>query len=114
MTREDAKDLTLSILVIVVALLIADCIWLHVKCAGQQDAIDFQQAEIARCSAFNEFLAKKFDLHVNPPAEPSVADKAKAAYTSAKESAVKGYERIKSAAAAGYQAAKEEYNNSKK
>ena len=36
MTREDAKDLTLSILVIVVALLIADCIWLHVKCAGQQ------------------------------------------------------------------------------
>ena len=110
MTREDAKDLTLSILVIVVALLLADCIWLHVKCAGQQDAIDFQQEEIAKCTSFNEMLAKKFDLHVNPPAEPSVADKAKVAYTSAKEATVREYEKVKAAAKAGYEAAKSEYS----
>ena len=36
MEREDAKDLTLSILVIVVALLLADCIWLHVKCSREE------------------------------------------------------------------------------
>ena len=36
MNREDAKDLTLSILVVVVAILAADCIWLHVKCAREE------------------------------------------------------------------------------
>lgn len=36
MEREDAKDLTLSILVVVVALLLADCIWLHVKCSREE------------------------------------------------------------------------------
>ena len=36
MEREDAKDLTLSILVVVVAILVVDCVWLHVKCAREE------------------------------------------------------------------------------
>ena len=39
MTREDAKDLTLSILVVVAALLVADNIWLHCKCSSQRDEL---------------------------------------------------------------------------
>ena len=114
MEREDAKDLTLSILVIAVVLLIADCVWLHVKCAGQAAAIEAQKAKIAECAA-------RLEAHINPPPEPTVADKAKAAYEkakdatvkgyeSAKDSTVKGYQKVKAAAKAGYEAAKAEYN----
>lgn len=94
MTREDAKDLTLSILVIVVALLLADCIWLHVKCAGHD----------ARIAALQSAL----EAHLNPPLESTVADKAKSAYDRAKDATVREYNRIKAAAAAGYDAAKKE------
>ena len=94
MTREDAKDLTLSILVIVVVLLIADCIWLHVKCAGLNEQASALQAAI--------------EMHLNPPQEPTVADKTKGAYDRAKDATVREYKRFKAAAAAGYDAAKKE------
>ena len=86
MNREDAKDLTLSILAVVVPLLLADCIWLHAKCARQS-------AELAS-------LSGRLERHLNPPrpnSERSLADKAK-----------QTYDKVKSAAAKGYQAAKEE------
>ena len=96
MTREEAKDLALSILVIVVALLIADCIWLHVKCAGMADgAAD---------------LGARLEAHINPPQSLSSADKAMNSYERAKAATVKQYQKIKSAASAGYRAAKDKYN----
>jgi len=96
MEREDAKDLTLSILAVVAVVLLADCVWLHVKCARQADAV----------------------RHINPPPEPTLADKAKASYERAKAATVEGYEKAKAATArqydkakaataAGYQAVKE-------
>lgn len=94
MTREDAKDLTLSILVIVVVLLIADCIWLHIKCAG------LHRSECA--------LQTTLEAHLNPPPVPTVADKTKGAYDRAKDSTVREYKRLKAATAAGYDAAKKE------
>ena len=84
MEREDAKDLTLSILVVVVALLLADCIWLHVKCARLSD-------EAAA-------LAERVERHINPPAEaerPSLAERARQTYDKVKNAAVKGYEAAK-------------------
>ena len=95
MEREDAKDLTLSILVIVVALLAADCVWLHVKGARQADELTAVKA--------------KLELQLNPPPEPTVADKAKEAYDRAKAATVDGFEKVKAAAAAGLQAVKDEY-----
>ncbi len=86
MKREDAKNLTLSILAVVVAFLVVDCICLHVKCVRQSN-------ELAA-------LSVRLEQHINPPEpppEPSLADKAK-----------QTYDKVKSAAAAGYRAAKEE------
>lgn len=96
MTREEAKDLALSILVIVVALLIADCIWLHVKCAGDAERLDE--------------LERRLELTINPPSEPTFGDKAKDAYGKAKDATVREYNRVKAAASAGYHAAKDELN----
>lgn len=93
MEREDAKDLTLSVLVVVAALLLADNVWLHVKCARQADAV--------------AALGAKLEQHVNPPPGPSMADKAKGAYERAKSATVRQYGKAKAAAAAGYQAVKE-------
>lgn len=81
MTREDAKDLTLSILVVVAALLVADNIWLHCKCSAQCD-------EIAA-------LGQKLELHVNPPPGPTLTERTKAAYGSAKDAVKRGYEKVK-------------------
>ena len=84
MTSEDAKDLTLSILVVVVAMLLADCIWLHVKCARLSD-----EAAV---------LAERVERHINPPAEaegPSLAERARQTYDKVKNAAVKGYEAAK-------------------
>jgi len=84
MDREDAKDLTLSILAVVVAILVFDCIFLHMKCARQSN-------ELAT-------LSLRLEQHINPPPSgPSFADKAK-----------QTYDKVKSAAVKGYQAAKEE------
>ena len=81
MTREDAKDLTLSILVVVVALLVADNIWLHCKCSSQCD-------ELAA-------LGQKLELHINPPPGPTLTERTKAAYGSAKDAVKRGYEKVK-------------------
>ena len=84
MEREDAKDLTLSILVVVVALLLADCIWLHVKCTRQASELSA--------------LSVRLEQHINPPVEaegPSLADRARQAYDKVKNAAVRGYEAAK-------------------
>ena len=81
MTREDAKDLTLSILVVVAALLVADNIWLHCKCSSQRD-------ELAA-------LGQKLELHINPPPGPSMTDRAKDAYDKTKDAVKRGYEKVK-------------------
>ena len=86
MKREDARNLTLSTLVAVVTILAVDCICLHMKCARQTSEL------VA--------LSVRLEQHINPPeppAEPSLAEKAKQTYN-----------KVKSAAAAGYQAVKEE------
>ena len=81
MTREEAKDLTLSILVVVVALLVADNIWLHCKCSSQRD-------ELAS-------LEQKLELHVNPPSGPTMKERAKAAYDKTKDAVKRSYQSVK-------------------
>ena len=83
MNREDAKDLTLSILVVVAALLLADCIWLHVKCY--------------RLEVNLAVLTERVELHINPPKveEPTFSDKAKQAFMKVKSAAEKGYDAAK-------------------
>ena len=83
MNREDAKDLTLSILVVVAALLLADCIWLHVKCS--------------RLEANVAALTERVELHINPPKveEPTLSEKAKQALMKVKAAAEKGYDAAK-------------------
>ena len=81
MTREDAKDLALSILVVVAALLVADNIWLHCKCSAQRE-------ELAA-------LGQKLELHINPPPGPTLKERTKAAYGSAKNAVKRGYEKVK-------------------
>ena len=88
MDREDAKDLTLSILVIVAAVLVVDCLYLHVKCARQERAL--------------QTLSVQVDKLLNPSsaqAEPSLPGKAR-----------QSFNKVKSAALKGYEAAKEELN----
>ena len=83
MNREDAKDLTLSILVVVAVLLLADCIWLHVKCS--------------RTEANAAALAERVEQLINPPKveEPSLTDKAKQTLMKVKAAAEKGYDAAK-------------------
>ena len=81
MTREDAKDLTLSILVVVAALLVADNVWLHCKCSSQRD-------ELAA-------LGQKLELHINPPPGPTLKERTKAAYDKTKDAVKRGYEKVK-------------------
>ena len=81
MTREDAKDLTLSILVVVAALLVADNIWLHCKCSAQRDELTA--------------LGQKLELHVNPPPGPTFKERTKAAYGKTKDAVKRGYEKVK-------------------
>ena len=85
MEREDAKDLTLSILVVVAMLAIADSIWLHCKCA--------------RLAKDVAALERRVALVEPPPPKPTMGERAKDAYN-----------RVKAAAAAGYQAAKEKFD----
>ena len=86
MRRDDVNEMGLAVAIVLIAMLLADAIWLHVKCARQE-------SEIAA-------LSLRLEQHVNPPESlpvSSLADKAK-----------QTYDRVKSAAAAGYQAVKEE------
>ena len=81
MTRDDAKDLTLSILVVVAALLVADNVWLHCKCSSQRN-------ELAS-------LDQKLELHINPPPGPTLKERTKAAYGSAKDAVKRSHEKVK-------------------
>jgi cell division protein FtsB len=102
MEREDAKDLTLSILVVVAVALLGYCVWLHVKCASLNDSLVRLSADVEQLSARQTMIADKVEKHHAIKAEPpeqSLSDQAKEAYN-----------KIKSAAAAGYQAAKDEFN----
>ena len=80
MTREDAKDLTLSILVVVTTVLVADNIWLHCKCSSQRD-------ELAA-------LGQKIELHINPPPGPTLKERTKAAYDATKDAVKRGYDKV--------------------
>ena len=95
MTREDAKDLTLSVLVIVVALLIADNIWLHCKCAAQMERLDAQSEVVAVQTTNLTDLAMKVEGHINPPPQPGFKEKAKETYHKAKAAVKNGYEAVK-------------------
>ena len=88
MTREDAKDLTLSILVIAVLLLAADCVWLHVKSADQATLLARQDVR------FGE-LSQKVELHINPPPGPTFTERTKAAYDKTKDAVKRGYDKVK-------------------
>jgi hypothetical protein len=86
MRRDDANEMGLAVAIVLIAMLLADAIWLHVKCARQA-------SDLAA-------LSERLELHISPPQpppEPSLADKAK-----------QTYDKVKSAAVKGYQAAKEE------
>ena len=89
MEREDAKDLALSILIVVAALVALDCIWLHCKCASLA-------TDVAA-------LEKRVALIEPPPPGPTFGERAKDAYN-----------KVKAAATAGYQAAKEKFDTEDK
>lgn len=104
MEREDAKDLTLSILVVVAVLLLADCIWLHVKSSRAEDSLSAMEQMLAAVSERQSRIVATVEKHhgaiaASAQEEPSFTEQAKETYN-----------KIKSAAAAGYQAAKEEFN----
>lgn len=90
MRRDDVNEAGLAIMVVVVALLVADCIWLHMRCARQE-------TEIAALSTRVETFVK---LSASPQRQddPAFVDKA-----------IQTIEKVKSAAVKGYEAAKEEF-----
>lgn len=90
MRRDDVNELALAILVVVVALLLVDCIWLHIKCARQGKDVSALTERVEALARLRSDGAEKI---------PSFTDKAKQAY-----------EKVKSAAAKGFEAAKEEYS----
>ena len=94
MRRDDVNEMGLAIVVVVVALLVADCIWMHVKCARHE-------TEIAALSERVEALSK-------PPAADSRQDDV--AFV---DKAIKTIEKVKSAAVKGFEAAKDEYSKDK-
>ena len=87
MTREDAKDLTLSILVVVVVLLAIDAFCLHGKCARQADELARQDATLAA-------LSTRLEDHLNPPPEPGLREKAAATYDKTKAAFKNGYKAV--------------------
>lgn len=103
MTHEDAKDLTLSVLVVIAVLLVADCIWLHVKCERQAEMLREQAAELS-------VLRKQLEAHLNPP---PLSDRVKEAYEKAKVATREQYEKAKMATKEKYEqvkdATKEQY-----
>ena len=99
MEREDAKDLTLSILVVVVLLLLADCIWLHVKCSREEADIaalaQGQQKTVETVKHLEDWVATssvqgKFNSYKKGVSDysRSFMDRCR----SLKNAAVKGYE----------------------
>jgi hypothetical protein len=87
MNREDAKDLTLSVMIIVNIVLVAATVWLYCKTCSLENSI--------------REISDRMEKHINPPPQPekqSLANKAKATF-----------EKVKSAAQKGYEAARDEY-----
>ena len=107
MTHEDAKDLTLSVLVVIAVLLVADCIWLHVKCERQAETLRGQASELS-------VLRKQLEAHLNPP---PLSDRVKEAYEKAKMATKEKYEQVKDATKEQYEkvldATKEGYEKAK-
>ena len=105
MEREDAKDLTLSILVVMAVALLGYCIWLNVKCASIDESLETLSVKVEQMSTRQTMISDIVERHHGikigqpKPHEQSFADQAKETYN-----------KLKSAAAKGYQAAKEEYN----
>lgn len=93
MKRDDVNEIGLAILVVVAALLAADNVWLHVKCARQTEALAALEARV--------------EAHLNPPPTPGVAEQVKETYRRAKSAAAKELENIKSTAIRQYEAVKE-------
>ena len=85
MRREDVNEIGLAALVVAAALLAADCVWLHVKCARQTEALAALEARVER--------------HVNPPPKPGLSERMRDSYEKAKAAAARGYEKLKSSAA---------------
>ena len=88
MRRDDVNEVGLAILAVVAILLVADNVWLHIKCTRQAEALTAQSAEFAA-------LQEKVELHLNPPPAPSVADRVKETYQKAKSAAARQYEAVK-------------------
>jgi hypothetical protein len=97
-------DAGAGFLVIVAALLMIDCIWLHVKCSRAEEGLSATEQKVAELAARQKAVESVVEKHhgaIVPSSEPeqSFTDQAKETYN-----------KLKSAAAKGYQAAKEEYN----
>ena len=84
MRRDDINDMGLAVAIVLIVLLIADAVWLHVKCARQE-------TELATLSRRVELLENP----PQPPAAPSFADKAADTFNKVKSAAVKGYKAVK-------------------
>ncbi|MBO7482953.1 MAG: hypothetical protein J6U17_03600 [Kiritimatiellae bacterium] len=84
MRREDINEIGLAAAIVLILLLIADAVWLHVRCA--------------RLEAVAGDLPARIERLENPPEDESFADKA-----------ANAYKRMKSAAVRGFEAARDEY-----
>lgn len=104
MEREDAKDLTLSILVIVVAILVADCIWLHVKCAREEADI----GALAQDQQKTMESVKSLEEWVSTSSVEGKINSYKKGMSDYKRSFMDRCRSLKDAAVKGYEAAKEE------
>lgn len=96
MRREDVNEIGLAVLVVVAALLAADCVWLHVKCARQAEAL--------------AALEGRVELLVNPPPGPGLSERVRGTYEKAKSAAVRGYEKLKSSAARQCESVREKFD----
>lgn len=95
MTREIAKTLTLLLLILAVALLAAESFRLHKKCACAEERIGALERALAEQVAHCRDVERLVDAHLNPPPEPTLSDRAKAAYDKAKTAVKSGYESVK-------------------
>ena len=97
MEREDAKDLTLSILVIVTVALFGYCVWLHVKSVNFDDSVKVLSAEveqmITRQAMIADTVEKQHGIKIGQPIpqKQSFTDQAKETYNKLKSAATKGY-----------------------
>jgi hypothetical protein len=87
MNREDAKDLTLSVMIIVNIALVTTTVWLYCRTCSLETSI--------------RKISDRMEKHINPPSrleKSSLANKAK-----------ETFEKVKSAAQKGFEAARDDY-----